>query len=277
MSFISWFLFVVFGGIGLAALPLDMIYDFVTRPKKLTTIEMEYQKKRIIDDGKILKDLALETKTMEERGAKKNSIFNSDRRKYNSLLRKLKAGVEILDKQYRMILIQNDLNDKWVCQYWFLLLIGIITMIVTLAWVAQILCTFVILKNGQAIYPLISNLLLYFQNHSVSFLSYLFFGLFCLYLLWATVKGNTKFGLRVLICWALHPMKKNETYMNSFLFNVMLILLCSVSVTQFCAAAFSEYATNTDIELIFTVQIRYLVFFVYFFRYHVFEYSLLVR
>jgi LMBR1 domain-containing protein 1 len=192
------------------------------------------------------------------------------------LFRKLKAGVEILDRQYRMLLIQNNLNDKWVCQYWLLLFIGIITFIITLAWIAQILCMFVIIPDNKPIYPLINNLLLYFQDHGVSFLSYLFFGLFCLYLLWATVKGNTKFGLRVIFCFAIHPMKKDETYMNSFLFNVMLILLASVSVTLFCAAAFSEYATYTDIELIFTVQIRYLVFFVYFYRYHVFEYSLLV-
>lgn len=69
-------------------------------------------------------------------------------------------------------------------------------------------------------------------------------------------------------------MKKDETYMNSFLFNVALILLTSVSVTQFCAAAFADYATFTDIELIFSVQIRYLVFFIYFYKYHVFEYAL---
>jgi LMBR1 domain-containing protein 1 len=64
--------------------------------------------------------------------------------------------------------------------------------------------------------------------------------------------------------------------MNSFLFNVLLILLSSVSVTQFCAAAFSDYTALTDIDLIFTVQVRYLVFFVYFYKYHVFEYAIFV-
>ena len=63
--------------------------------------------------------------------------------------------------------------------------------------------------------------------------------------------------------------------MNSFLFNVMLVLLASVSVTQFCAACFADYTAMSDISLIFSVQIRYLVFFVYFYKYHVFEYSLL--
>ena len=63
--------------------------------------------------------------------------------------------------------------------------------------------------------------------------------------------------------------------MNTILFNVGLILFTSFSVTQFCAAAFDDYVTFTDIQLIFSIQIRYLVFFVYFYRYHVFEYILL--
>lgn len=65
--------------------------------------------------------------------------------------------------------------------------------------------------------------------------------------------------------------------MNSFLFNINLILLTSVSVTQFCAGAFREYATMTDIDLIFGTQIRYLKFFVYFYNYNVFEYLIFVR
>ena len=77
MSFISWFLFVLFGGIGLAALPLDLMYDFCTRPKKLTFSQMEEQKKRILADTIVLRELGRETRSYEERGAKtKNSIKN---------------------------------------------------------------------------------------------------------------------------------------------------------------------------------------------------------
>ena len=54
----------------------------------------------------------------------------------------------------------------------------------------------------------------------------------------------------------------------------MLILICSVSITQFCAASFKDYTVMTDIDLIFSTQIRYLIFFKYFFQYHVFEYTL---
>lgn len=65
--------------------------------------------------------------------------------------------------------------------------------------------------------------------------------------------------------------------MNSFLFNINLILITSVSVTQFCAGAFKEYASMTDIDLIFGTQIKYLKFFVYFYRYHIFEYAIFVN
>lgn len=68
---------------------------------------------------------------------------------------------------------------------------------------------------------------------------------------------------------------KNETYMNSFLFNILIILLSSVSVTQFLSYAFKEYGTMTDLDIIFSGQIKYLMFFNWFYRYHVFEYILL--
>lgn len=73
MSFISWFLFVLFGGIGLAALPLDLIYDFTSRPKKLSSSQVESQKSRILTDGQALRDLANQAKSLEEKGARECS------------------------------------------------------------------------------------------------------------------------------------------------------------------------------------------------------------
>jgi LMBR1 domain-containing protein 1 len=76
MSFLSWFLFVLFGGIGLAALPLDLIYDFCTRPRKLSASDIERQKTKVVMNATALKELANEVRTLEERGAKtKSSIL----------------------------------------------------------------------------------------------------------------------------------------------------------------------------------------------------------
>ena len=41
-----------------------------------------------------------------------------------------------------------------------------------------------------------------------------------------------QFGLRVFIIFAIHPMRIGGTMLNSFLFNVGLILVTSVAVVQ---------------------------------------------
>jgi LMBR1 domain-containing protein 1 len=64
--------------------------------------------------------------------------------------------------------------------------------------------------------------------------------------------------------------------MNAFLFNILIVLISSVSITQFCTAAFVDYTAFSDISIIFNVQIRYLVFFVYFYKYNIFPYILVV-
>jgi len=45
MSFIGWFFFLLFGGVGLSALPIDLILDFVHRPKLKKSADMMSSKK----------------------------------------------------------------------------------------------------------------------------------------------------------------------------------------------------------------------------------------
>ena len=44
MSFIGWFLLVVFGGVGLTALPFDLIREFTMRPVLMTAKEAKEKK-----------------------------------------------------------------------------------------------------------------------------------------------------------------------------------------------------------------------------------------
>jgi hypothetical protein len=58
---------------------------------------------------------------------------------YNEKLRKLKAGVHILDSQYKIIIIQDDIENsgKYALLYYLGLFLGILSMIMTLAWILQ--------------------------------------------------------------------------------------------------------------------------------------------
>ena len=216
---------------------------------------------------------------MENKGYNKKVFFSSDRREYNRKLNELKAGVLLADKEFNFLDFANQINQKGscaLCFYYLLIPLGVICLIITGLWILQFFFSFIYTENGRPKIQFISYFLLYLEDHNVAFLSFFFFALFCLYLLFCTMKGNIKFGLRIFLFSAVHPMKKDETYMNSFLFNVSLILISSVSVTQFCSNAFSDYVTFTDIDLIFGVQIKYLRFFVFFYKNFIFEYAFII-
>ncbi len=137
LSFISWFLFSLFGGIGIPALPLDFIYDFCTRPKKISRADVEKMKEKIARNALELKELGREVKALENSGALKKSFLSKDKREYNDKMMKLKVGVLMLDKQYDLVEVQTDLNESWVLHYYLGLFLGIITLLIALAWFAH--------------------------------------------------------------------------------------------------------------------------------------------
>ena len=251
-----------------------MIYSFCSRPIKISGTKLEAMKKEVVETAVELRELGVKIQKMEKEGIHKKSIFSSDKRHYNHLLKDLKVGVTVLDDEYQIINFQNMLDGKSVIGYYCNLFFGIIFLIISLIWVAHILLYVIIKPNGQPITRGLNILLVFLTENNVSFIAIAIFSFFCVYLLLATIKGNFKFGVRMILLGSIHPMKKNETYMNSILFNIMLVMITSVSVNQFCVKAFNEYAAMTDIDMIFSAQIQYMTFFVYFYKYNIFEYVL---
>lgn len=271
LSFISNFFFVLFCGIGIFSFPLDMIYSFCTRPERIKKTKIEEIKSEIVSTAVDLKELALSIKKMEKEGDDKKPFYSKEKRNYKNKLNELKMGVSVLDQQYEIIDIQNIIDGKGIIQYYCNFYFGIFFLIISFIWITHILLYLILKKNNQPMHLFLNKILLLFTEKNLNFLSIGIFSLFCFYLLISTIKGNFKFGLRFLF-FTIHPMKRNETYMNSILFNIMLLMLTSVAVTQFCVKAFNDYAAMTDIDLIFSYQIQYLTFFSFFFKYHIFEY-----
>jgi len=266
MSFGAHFLLTVFGGIGIFALPLDLIRTFIIRPIKISKNRLEEMKKEIVQTSIDLKELAKKVKSMEENGYSKKYFWSKEKKQYNQLFNELKVGVNIIDEQFQLINIQNAIGETSIIQYYLSLILGIIFLIISIIWIIH-LVLYVLLKK----YFFLNNLFSYFTNNGITFLATFLFGFLCFYLLICIVKGNFKFGIRFIILGSVHPMKKNETYMNSILFNVMLILITSVSLIHFCVKAFNEYVSMTDIDIIFSILIKNLSFFRYFFENNIFE------
>lgn len=68
MSFVSWIIFSIFGGIGLAAIPFDLFLDFCTRPKKIKVGELNIRKQDLLHNSLELQSLGKEVKMLEEKG-----------------------------------------------------------------------------------------------------------------------------------------------------------------------------------------------------------------
>ena len=279
LLFVSWLLFAFFGGIGLAAIPIDLFCSFKKRPKKMRSTEIERRKNKLIKNIEELKLLGQELKQLESQGDNKRFKLSSKRRNYDRKYSQFKAGYMLADDEYNIVNADKELRENGNCivlLYYLLIPLGIITTICTLLWIIQFCCSYFLRKNGRPGYPFLARMYIFFNDHDLAFLSFFIFSILSLYLLLCVIKGNFKFGVRILCCWEVFPMKKDGTYMNSFLFNVTLILLSACSVTQFCADCLEDYVAFTDINMIFNVQIRYLRFFKIFYKYHVFQYILFI-
>ena len=275
LSFVSWFVFSFFGGIGLAAVPLDFFYSFFTRPKSMSGRNLKKRKKFLLSELEDLKQLGNEINDMEQRGANRRCCLSGERRRYDNKKHEFTARYALAEEEFHVVNASAETrikNNLVILCYYCLLPFGIISSILSLIWIIQFSCSYFYIKNGRPGYPFLSYLLIFFQDNEVSFLSFFIFAILCLYLLFCMIKGNFTFGVRILCCWSIHPMKKDKTYMNSFIFNVSLILLGSCSITQFCSDCLYDYVSFTDIDSLFNVMIKHLKFFSIFYEYHIFQY-----
>ena len=274
LTFISWIVFALFGGIGLATVPLDFFVSFKSRPKILTSNDVKTRKRILYDEIVELRQLADELKDLEATGAPKKFFLSAPRRKYNRLKNEFVSRFSLVKKEFEILNKNNYIGENCSAVFYFLLIpLGFLSTILSLLWIIQFGCSyFSIHKDGRPGYPFLSLMLIYFQDHDISFLSFLFFSILTLYLLFCVIKGNFQFGVRILCCWAVHPMEKGKTYMNSFLFNISLILLGSMAITQFVTDCLSDYVAFTDVDTLFNTLIKNLKFFKYFYRNHVFQY-----
>lgn len=89
--------------------------------------------------------------------------------------------------------------------------------------------------------------MLLLQESPVAFLAPFIYGYLSLYLLACILKGNLKFGIRIPFLFKFHPMRVNATWMNSFLVNMLMVLLASCAITQLSSNVFEVYASRGSI------------------------------
>ncbi|KAK4749513.1 hypothetical protein SAY87_026962 [Trapa incisa] len=264
-------LFTIFGGVGIACLPLGLIFSFIRRPKAVIT-RSQYIKEAT-ELGKKARELKKTADSLhqEERGGAKGRKWRKNVKSVEKELLQLEEDVNLLEEMYPQ---GEKAETAWaltVLGYLAKLILGIMGLIISIAWVAHIV-----------IYLLIKPPLSSFLNEVFiklddiwGLLGTVAFAFFCFYLLLAVTAGAMMLGLR-LVFITIHPMKWGATLMNSFLFNVGLILLCSISVIQFCSTAFAYYAQATAAQEIFGHTLQSLRGIKYLYKYNVFQIAFIV-
>lgn len=275
-GWIGWFLFSIFVGVGIVSLPFDLILEFINRPKVLSVDEYTQREVELHERSKEIMDIAVLLRKDHSELLVNREISRKERRKRvitdKLEVNKLQKMVYVLQKDTEaLIACKQYLNDYNPLIPYFKLSGGILFTCVSIIWILQII---LYMLTDPPILTFLNAYLISFDTFFPMFGNITYASL-SLYLLFCTIKGCFKFGLQ-LFCFQLYPMEINKTYVSSFLFNISVILLCTIPIVQFCTIAFGGYSRDSDAYLLFNIEIKYLHFFRSFFINRVFEYFILV-
>jgi LMBR1 domain-containing protein 1 len=283
-SLMGWVLFILYGGIGLWTLPIDLIMRCVQRPrfpKGDSDSIVEHIETIVADADAHIQELnALGTSLSND--AKKVGMNPRSYAKCRAQIKDMQAGVLELEDTYDSIAVLQDWKSHNPLIPYFSLVGGIIAALMSALWILQI-CVYVIptyLGKAGVPSPLNSDAPLtapwgflasifgywdYFfpLGGSLHAMVHIFYLFLCVW------KGNLKFGLRFCGCMEVHPWKKGQTPVNAMLVNTVLVMMTAFPIVQFSSMAFGEWARLTDIEVIFTNTIENIQYFNILYRYNI--------
>eukprot|EP00916_Digyalum_oweni_P006925 GHVL01011824.1.p1 GENE.GHVL01011824.1~~GHVL01011824.1.p1 ORF type:complete len:516 (-),score=48.93 GHVL01011824.1:435-1982(-) len=276
LCFVGWWLFIVFGGIGLTALPIDLVIAFIDRPKPSDIATYQDRKKELSDKTMLLKRLGEDLRQKEKKVQCETGL--SGMKKKRDLKRefnRFRSSVFLLEQETAWVKIVKDKStNPLICTV--KLIGGLLCGAVSLLWILHILLYILIRLDGiTPVAGFFNTFLRMMDKTGFPLFSIISFAFLLLYLLACVIKGCFKFGMRFFIL-PIHPMRPGDTTLNSFLFNITMILLSSSALVQFSLDAFEEYSRLTAAEIIFSAQIKYMNFFSAFFATKLFIYMFLV-
>lgn len=287
LCFLGWFLLSIFGGIGLSAAPLDMILSFVDRPRAINESTYRQRKKMVGLAAGVLLQRAEELQQRDDdmveasKGSKRRLSWgawqaNRNLRQVRTDYNRFKCDVLLLEEEFEKLQISKFNKGESLLVAVLKLCCGILFAILSLAWVLQIIMSVIVPQiSGQPGPPFLNSLLAACEDAGLYPLGVALYACFNFYMLICVVKGCTKFGMRIAFFLSIHPMRAQNTPLNSILFNVEMLLVSSGALVQFSQTTFSDYARLTEADVIFSAQIQRLTFYRFFFENHIFIITML--
>jgi len=251
-SFVGFLFLIVFGGIGMTALPFDLVLDFVHRPRRISPLAFDLGKR---DLNKRVTDLIAVGDQLQHRRNKRD-------RKYRAAFASFKQSVLLLDRDYRQLVDSFEYKPTRVLKNYVKLILGVLCAVMSLLWFIQIILYFPVKEHiANPLGTIIQKL-----DNAWGLLGVLSYGISSFYILICVFKGILKVGLRILFI-PLYPIAMGDTTMSSFLFNCGVLIISSFTVVHFCTLALSTYVTGTTVSVIFDLSLSNIKGLKYFFRY----------
>eukprot|EP00919_Chromeraceae_sp_WS-2016_P068826 GHVR01162879.1.p1 GENE.GHVR01162879.1~~GHVR01162879.1.p1 ORF type:complete len:578 (+),score=131.18 GHVR01162879.1:43-1776(+) len=280
MCFVGWFFFILFGGLGLSSVPIDLIISFIDRPNAITLSAYNDRKKLLGEEAVTLGQVGYSLKTRDNQLKESKGLSWADTRKKESLRKdynKFKQSVYMLEREVALIEISHKQKGQNPVVSVFKLILGIFSSIISLLWLLHIIL-FIVIRTGDPPVPVstfLNGILDAMDSTGILIMSLVVYGLLIIYLMICVIKGCFKLGMRIFILFPIHPMERKNTPVDTFLFNTALLVLSSTAVIQFAQTAFADYSRLTDAELIFSAQIRHMTLLGWIYSNQIFVYVLL--
>ena len=251
VAFIGWFAFALFVGVGLFALPLDLINSFRTRPQPMSTKTYFEERQKLGERAKQLIEMG---KRLQEQQDKATNGGLRARAQERSQLNGFEQNYFYLKKDYQMLYVAHKLKGGNPLVPFFELVFGILSVCISLSWFIHIA---IFILPARPYSQFLNTFFIKLSIPAFPLFGVVAFAIWSFYLMWCVVKGNVALGVRFLV-WKMYPMEVENTLMNAFLFNTFWILLCVFPCVQFCIDAFPVYAAYTQANVMFGSLIRYL-------------------
>eukprot|EP01071_Lankesteria_metandrocarpae_P010141 Lankesteria_metandrocarpae@DN5294_c0_g1_i2.p1 len=234
LSFFGYWFFVVYGAVGLVAVPFDLISGFIHRPKPINLDTFKADKRGLGDKATALKTHGQKMKDQEillrdDRG------MSAMRKKFmlHAELRKFRQTVYLLEQTYNNLTISlKNRGENPVLSYTKLSL-GIFSAILSCALLVHTIIFTGVALYSQNVPGTLDSLLLALQKVNTYFLDSLFYCTFTLYWVVCTVWGSFKFTMRVFWFSKIHPIRKRDTRLDSILYNVFILSAAEAALMQF--------------------------------------------
>ena len=175
--------------------------------------------------------------------------------------RKLTVGFIHFEKRYEQYKVNENYDEATVIYYYAKIIFFVLTFIISIIVVVEIILYVLPYyektnTNNVQTFSIINVILNFFTKINLAFISTFVFAIYTFFLFFSILIGYMKFNQNFMVYTDIYPLKKQSTSSVSFLFNILLLLIASVSISNYLAYILRDYVSITEFSFIFNFQLK---------------------